>query len=69
MTNENTKFLWCARRASGEVQLVMADSEKEAVEVAEFEWPEWAEYDSLAAVWVATPDDVCTNDEAKAFHY
>ena len=68
MTNP-IKFLWCAKRTSGEVQLVMASSNEEAVEVANFEWPEWAEYDGLSAVWVATPEDVQTNEEAKVYNY
>lgn len=63
------KILWCAKRTSGEVQLVMASSKEEAEEVANFEWPKWAEYDGLSALWVATPEDVQTNEEAKVYNY
>lgn len=69
MKNENLKFLWCAMRASGNIQLIMASSREDAINAANCEWSEWAEYDGLAAVWVATPEDVQTNQEAKAYNY
>lgn len=68
MTNE-IKFLWCAMRASGYIQLIMASSKEDAAKIANSEWPEWAEYDDLSAVWVARPEDVQTNTEAAAYNY